>query len=49
VGGTGDGEEGGSRTAREAGPGGGGREERLQQWSRGSLLHPQEKGLEGGK
>jgi hypothetical protein len=36
-----------SETAREAAPGGGGREQRLQPWSRGSLLHPQEKGPEG--
>jgi hypothetical protein len=36
-----------ARTVREAGPGGGAREKRTQLWSRGSLQHPQEKGLEG--
>jgi hypothetical protein len=35
-------------SVRETDPCGGGREERLQRWSRGSLLHLQEKGPEGG-
>jgi hypothetical protein len=33
---------------RDGQGGGGGREQWLQPWSRGSLLHPQEKGPEGG-
>jgi hypothetical protein len=36
------------RMAREAGSGGGGREERPQLSSRGSLQHPKEKGGRGG-
>lgn len=39
---------GGNGMAREAGSGNGGREERPQLSSRGSLQHPKEKGAEGG-